>query len=154
MSAQNVTLIGNLTRDIELRYTSGARPVASTGLAVGHRYQQNGEWVEKTTFFNLTIWGELGENVAASLSKGNRVVCTGRVEIREYEHQGVKRTAVDFIVDELAPSLRWARAVVDRTTRTETSTNTAAPTNSEQLVPAGAPSRPGYDPVYGDEEPF
>ena len=59
-----VTLVGNLTRDPELRFTQGGQAVASFGLAVNRRYQQNGEWQEKTSFFNIIAWGQLGENAA------------------------------------------------------------------------------------------
>ena len=73
-SENSVTLVGNATRDPELRYTTGGRGVASFGLAVNRRYQQNGEWQEQTSFFNVTAWGELGENAAASLTKGSRII--------------------------------------------------------------------------------
>src|SRR5690606_25137354 len=77
MATNSVTLIGNLTRDPELRYTTGGRGVASFGLAVNRRYQQNNEWVEQTSFFNVVCWGDLGENVAATLTKGSRTIVTG-----------------------------------------------------------------------------
>ena len=77
-SENSVTLVGNITRDPELRYTTGGRGVASFGLAVNRRYQQNGEWQEDTSFFNVVAWGDLGENAAASLNKGHRIVVTGR----------------------------------------------------------------------------
>ena len=73
-----VTLTGNLTKDPELRYTTGGRGVASFGLAVNRRYQVNGEWQEQVSFFNVVAWADLGENAAASLHKGNRVMVTGR----------------------------------------------------------------------------
>ena len=68
MADNTITLVGNLTRDPELRYTSGGRGVASFGVAVNRRYQVNGEWQEQTSFFNVVAWGTLGENAAASLS--------------------------------------------------------------------------------------
>ena len=85
MSTNSVTLIGNLTRDPELRFTTGGRGVASFGLAVNRRYQQNGEWQEQTSFFNVVCWGDLGENAATSLTKGSRVIVTGRLEQRSWE---------------------------------------------------------------------
>ena len=69
MADNTVTLVGNVTRDPELRYTSGGRGVASFGLAVNRRYQSNGEWQEQTSFFNVVAWGTLGENAAASLTR-------------------------------------------------------------------------------------
>ena len=96
MADNTVTLVGNVTRDPELRYTSGGRGVASFGLAVNRRYQVNGEWQEQTSFFNVVAWGTLGENAAASLHKGTRVVVFGRLEQRSWETQdGEKRTVVE-----------------------------------------------------------
>ena len=119
MAENNVTIVGNLTSEPELRFTAGGKGVTSFGVAVNHRYQVNGEWQEKTSFFNVTAWDQLGENAAASLSKGTRVIVNGRLEVREYEtREGEKRTSVDIVADEIGPSLRWARAAIERTTRT------------------------------------
>ena len=119
MADNTVTLVGNVTRDPELRYTSGGRGVASFGLAVNRRYQVNGEWQEQTSFFNVVAWGTLGENAAACVTKGTRIVVFGRLEQRSWETQeGEKRTVVEVIADELGPSLRWAQAQVEKTSRT------------------------------------
>ena len=75
MADNTVTVVGNVPRP-ELRYTTGGRGVASFGLAVNRRYQVNGEWQEQTSFFNVVAWGTLGENAAASVTKGTRVVVT------------------------------------------------------------------------------
>jgi single-strand DNA-binding protein len=108
-NSNSITLVGNLTRDPELRYTTGGRGVANFGLAVNRRYQVNGEWQEQTSFFNVVAWAELGENVAASLTKGSRAIVFGRLEQREYENrEGEKRTMVEVIADEVGPSLRRA----------------------------------------------
>ena len=108
-----VTLTGNLTKDPELRYTTGGRGVASFGLAVNRRYQVNGEWQEQVSFFNVVAWADLGENAAASLHKGNRVMVTGRLEQRSYDtREGEKRNITEVIADDLGPSLRWAQAQV------------------------------------------
>ena len=145
-SENSVTLVGNLTRDPELRYTTTGRGVASFGLAVNRRYQQNGEWQEQVSFFNVVAWGDLGENAAASLNKGNRVMVTGRLEQRQYEtREGEKRNVVEVIADELGPSLRWAQAQVERISRDAASGGGGAPSGGGNRAP---------DPVYGDEEPF
>ena len=147
-----VTIVGNLTRDPELRFTAGGKGVASFGVAVGRRFQQNGEWQEKTSFFNVTAWDTLGENVAASLTKGTRVLVTGRLEQREYEtKEGEKRNVVEIVADEIGPSLRWARAEVERIAR-DGGSNSGGGSSS-----GGGGSTSGSrapDPVYGDEEPF
>lgn len=145
MSDQQITLVGNITRDMELRFTTGGQAVANGSLATNRRFQKDGEWVEADpTFWNLTIWGKLGQNASASLQKGQRVIVTGRLDQWSYEDkEGQKRTAYDFVVDEIGPSLKWATAEVAKTERT-------TPSNQ----PRPAPSSGSHDPVYGDEEPF
>ena len=141
MADNTITLVGNA----ELRFTANGRAVASFGIAVGRRYQVNGEWQEQTSYFNVTAWGDLGENAAASLSKGTRIVVTGRLEQREYTtREGDKRTAIDVIADELGPSLRWATAQVERTARKEGGAKKT-----------GGGTNPGNDaPPFEGEEPF
>jgi single-strand DNA-binding protein len=148
-SENSVTLVGNLTRDPELRYTTGGRGVASFGLAVNRRYQVNGEWQEQVSFFNVVAWGDLGENAAASLTKGNRAIVTGRLEQRSYETKdGEKRSVTEVVADELGPSLRWAQAQVERISRDSAEGGSGGGGGG-----GGAASR-APDPIYGDEEPF
>jgi single-strand DNA-binding protein len=143
-----VTLVGNLTRDPELRYTTGGRGVASFGLAVNRRWQQNGEWQEAVSFFNIVAWAELGENAAASLTKGSRCMVTGRLEQRSYDNrEGQKVNITEVIADDLGPSLRWAQAQVERISR-----DSAGGGSSSGSGGGSAAAAP--DPVYGDEEPF
>ena len=152
MADSNVTIVGNLTRDPELRFTAGGKGVASFGVAVNRRYQVNGEWQEKVSFFNVTAWDSLGENAAASLTKGTRIMVTGRLEQREYEtKEGEKRNVVEIVADELGPSLRWARAEVERTQRTGPD---GTPSGGARPAAAAAAGGRTADPVYGDEEPF
>jgi single-strand DNA-binding protein len=151
MATNTITLIGNLTRDPELRYTAGGRGVASFGLAVNRRYQVNGEWQEQVSYFNIVCWADLGENVAATMTKGNRCIVTGRIEQRDYETQaGEKRTVFEVVADEVGPSLRWATARIERTERTDGGfSGGSTPTRS-----GGGGGGAQTDPVYGDEEPF
>lgn len=140
-----VTLVGNATRDPELRYTTGGRGVASFGIAVNRRYQTNGEWQEQVSFFDVSAWGTLAENVAASVLKGTRVIVTGRLEQRSWEDKdGGTRSKVEIIADSIGPDLRWAQATVQRTERRDDSGGGAAP---QRPVPGGGAP-------YGDEEPF
>ena len=148
MADNTITVVGNITRDPELRFTAGGKGVASFGIAVNRRYQVNGEWQEKVSFFNVVAWDSLGENAAASLSKGSRVIVTGRLEQRDYEtKEGEKRSVVEIVADEVGPSLRWARAEVERTQRSGgdgASGGGSSPSGSARAA----------DPIYGDEEPF
>ncbi len=149
MADSTVTLVGNLTRDPELRFTQGGRAVATLGMAVSRRYQVNNEWQEQTSFFNVVCWGTLGENAAASLAKGTRIMVTGRLEQRSYETQdGDKRSIVEVVADEIGPSLRWATAQVERTAR-------SGPDGGGGGAAAAGGGKPiPNDPGYGDEEPF
>ena len=152
MADSTVTIVGNITRDPELRFTAGGKGIASFGLAVNRRWQQNGEWQEKVSFFNVTAWDTLGENIAASLTKGTRVIVTGRLEQREYEtKEGEKRNVVEIVADEIGPSLRWARAEVERVAR-DGGVNSGGSSNSGGGGSSSGSRAP--DPVYGDEEPF
>ena len=144
-SENTVTLVGNITKDPDLRYTTGGRGVASFGLAVNRRWQSNGEWTEQTSFFNVVAWADLGENAAASLPKGSRVIVTGRLEQRSYEdREGVKRSVTEVIADEIGPSLRWATCQIERIEREKGETR---PEN------ARSPSKEEAAPLP-DEEPF
>ena len=148
-SENSVTLVGNLTKDPELRYTATGRGVASFGLAVNRRYQQNGEWQEQVSFFNVVAWGDLGENAAASLNKGNRIVVTGRLEQRSYDtKEGEKRSITEVVADELGPSLRWAQVQIERISRDSADGGSGGGSSSG----GGGARTP--DPIYGDEEPF
>ncbi len=150
MASNSITLTGNLTRDPELRFTTGGRGVASFGLAVNRRYQVNGEWQEQVSFFNIVCWGDLGENVAATLTKGSRCIVSGRLEQRSWEtNDGEKRSVVEVIADEVGPSLRWATAQVERTER---SGDFGGGSGGSSGGSTGGGRSP--DPVYGDEEPF
>ena len=155
MADSTVTLVGNLTRDPELRFTTGGRGQASFGLAVSRRYQVNNEWQEQTSFFNIVAWGTLGENIAASLTKGTRVIVTGRLEQRSYEtKEGEKRSVVEVIADEIGPSLRWARAEVERVAREGGTGGGNFGGNGGGGGGGGGGGNRVPDPVYGDEEPF
>ena len=96
-----VVLVGNLTRDPELRHTPSGTPVCSLRVAVNtRRKDETGQWVDKPNYFDVTVWGQQGENCAQYLSKGRPVAIDGRLEWREWEAQdGTKRQAVEVIAD-------------------------------------------------------
>ncbi len=118
-SDNSITLVGNLTRDPEMRFTPSGAANCRLGIAVNRRWRgQDGEWQEQVSFFNIVCWREMAENVSASLRKGNRVVVAGRLEQRSWEtEQGEKRSVVEVVADEIGPSLRWASADVTRNER-------------------------------------
>ena len=132
MSAGNsITIIGN----------ASGQGVASFGLAVNRRWQnrQTNEWEEAVSFFDVVAWGSLGENVAESVTKGTRLIVTGRLDQRSWESDsGEKRSKVEIVADEIGPSLRWATAEVSKNER-----------RSEGAPQQGTKRAPSHD-----EEPF
>ena len=120
MPDNTVTLVGNVTRDPEMRYTAGGAANATFGLAVNRRWQNRTtqEWEERTSFFNVVCWREMAENVCESIGKGARVVVSGRLEQRSWETEnGEKRSVVEVVADEIGPSLRWATAQITKNDR-------------------------------------
>ncbi|MGH9180284.1 MAG: single-stranded DNA-binding protein, partial [Acidimicrobiales bacterium] len=119
-NGNSVTLVGNITRDPELRFTPTGQATATFGLAVNRRWQdrQSGEWQEVTSFFDVVCWREMAENVSESLQKGARVVVTGRLEQRSWETpEGDRRSKIEVVADEVGPSLRWATAEIRKNDR-------------------------------------
>lgn len=109
----NVTVVGNATRDPELRFTPSGQAVASFGLAVNRRWQNKAtnDWEEAVSFFDVTCWAQMAENVAESIQKGTRVLVTGRLDQRSWEtEQGDKRSKVEIVADEIAEPALGHRA--------------------------------------------
>jgi single-strand DNA-binding protein len=153
MADNTVTVIGNVTRDPELRFTPSGQAIATFGLAVNRRWQnrQTQEWEEQVSFFDITCWAQLGQNVADTLVKGSRAIITGRLEQRSWEtDQGDKRSKVEIIADEVGPSLRWATADITRNERREGGDAPAGGGGGSNR-PVANPAPAGYDPA---EEPF
>jgi single-strand DNA-binding protein len=148
MSTNNLTVIGNLVEDPELRFTPNGTAMAKVRLAVNRRYQdRNNEWQEDTSFFTGTCWRDMAENVAESLTKGMRVIVNGRLQQRSWETQeGEKRSVVEIDVQEIGPSVRWATATVTRTPRSG-----SGDWSGQQQQPAAPVARTDYGP---DEAPF
>ncbi len=118
--SNSTTITGNLTREPEIRYTKEGQATAQLGVAVNRRWQDRTtqEWQESTSFFDVICWRDLAENVALSLTKGMRVVVTGRLEHRSWEtDEGEHRSKVEIVADEIGPSLRFATADVQRSRR-------------------------------------
>jgi single-strand DNA-binding protein len=100
-SINRVVLVGNLTRDPELRHTPSGTPVCSLRIAVNaRRKDETGQWVDKPNYFSVTVWGQQGENCAQYLAKGRPVAVDGRLDWREWETQdGNKREAVEIVAE-------------------------------------------------------
>lgn len=148
----SVVLVGNVTRDPELRFTNTGQPTATFGLAVNRRWQnrQTQEWEEATSFFDIVCWREMAENVSESLARGARVIVSGRLEQRSWETpEGERRSRVEIIADELGPSLRWATAQVVKNERRGPAAEGASGGGSPSRAAAPVPA------AYSeDEEPF
>jgi single-strand DNA-binding protein len=115
VSDQALTIAGNLGEDPELRYTPNGAAVCNFDVAVSHRWNQDGEWKEQTLWMRVQAWRQLAENIAETCMKGTRVVVTGRLNKREWEtREGDKRSAVEIVADDVAVSLKWATAKVER----------------------------------------
>ncbi len=120
MNGNSVTVVGNITRDPELRFTASGQATASFGLAVNRVWndRQTNEKKEAVSFFDIVCWREMAENASESLSKGARVLVTGRLEQRSWETpEGEKRTVVEMQADEVGPSLKYATAQVTKAQR-------------------------------------
>jgi single-strand DNA-binding protein len=135
-----VTIVGNLTRDPELRFTR-ARPGHSKLRCRRQppRWQnrQTQQWEEATSFFDLVAWAGLGENVAQCLRRGDRIVVSGRLDQRSWENnEGGKRSKVEITANEIAPSLRWATVEITKNERRtpETVPAALAPTTKNPFV--------------------
>jgi single-strand DNA-binding protein len=160
-NGNNVSITGNLTRDPELRFTPSGQANTTFGVAVNRRWQnrQTQEWEEATSYFDVVCWQQLAENVAQSLSKGARVVVTGRLDQRSWENQeGERRSKVEITADEVAPSLRWATATITKNERRGPDSGYAA-TPGRQQPPAPPAAPAGGDGAGGgayqyEEEPF
>jgi single-strand DNA-binding protein len=116
-----ITLVGNLTNDPELRFTPSGAAVANFTVASTPRTfdRQSNEWKDgETLFMRCAVWREAAENIAESLTRGTRVVVTGRLQSRTFDtKEGEKRTVIEMQVDEVGPSLRYATAKVNKTSR-------------------------------------
>jgi single-strand DNA-binding protein len=165
-----ITVVGNLTADPELRYTQNGLPVANFTIASTPRNfdRQANEWKDgEALFLRASVWREFAEHVAGSLTKGSRVIATGRLKQRSYEtREGEKRTAIELEIDEIGPSLRYATAQVTRAaggggggqSRAQVSDEPWSTPGSQQSG-SSAGGNSGGDSwaapgAYGDDTPF
>ena len=152
-SLNQVILMGNLTRDPELRQTQSGQQVCSFSLALNRSYKdQNGEWQEATDYIDVVAWGPLGERVAQYMSKGRRALVQGRLQSRSWEQDGQKRSKVEVLANDVTFLDSRGGESGD------------AGSNGTAGTPAPKPSKPnnkdvviediGDDPINLDDIPF
>jgi len=149
----NITILGNITRDPELRFTPSGTAVANFGLAVNRNVQNknSGEWETQVDFFNVTAWYKLAENCAESLSKGDRVLVSGRLSQDSWESKdGQKRSTVKIIANVIAPSLEFASCRLEKNPRAEEGVSSGSV--SGEGVSGGSVSGEGASGKGGIEE--
>jgi single-strand DNA-binding protein len=153
-----ITVVGNLTGDPELRFIqSGAAVVNFTVASTPRTFdRQSNEWKDgETLFMRCSLWREAAENVAESLTKGTRVIVTGRLVSRSWEANGEKRTVTEMQVDEVGPSLRYATAKVNRTQRSGGNGGGGFSQGGGSSSPAGGSDNdPWASAPASDEPPF
>ena len=159
-----ITVVGNLTADPELRFTPSGAAVANFTVASTPRIydRQSGEWKDgEALFLRCNIWREAAENVAESLTRGSRVIVTGRLKQRSFEtREGEKRTVVEVEVDEIGPSLRYASAKVNKTQRGSaggfgsSGSSSSGNTQGDDPWSSAQPSSGGSSEGFSDEPPF
>lgn len=162
-----MTVIGNLTADPELRFTPAGAAVANFTVASTPRTfdRQSNEWKDgDALFMRCNIWREAAENVAESLTRGSRVIVTGRLKQRSYEtREGEKRTVIELEVDEIGPSLKYSTAKLTKTSRGSNGGGNSNGSNASQprskSAPAddpwgAAPANAGFGGRSDDEPPF
>ncbi len=144
MTSENqVTVVGNLTDDPELRYTPNGAAVCKFRIAVNRRIQDGqGNWKDgEASYFSVNCWRGLGENAAETLTRGTRVIVAGRLQYRSWENQeGEKRSAIEIEADEVGPSLKWATAKIERQTRSSSATS-GSDWGERVAAPVGAPDQ-------------
>lgn len=150
-------IVGNMTADPELRYTQNGLAVAGFSIAVNDRKfnRQTNEWEDgETTFVRCSVWREMAEYVTQSLTKGTRVMVSGKVELKEFEtRDGAKGSSLEMTVDDIGPSLKYATAQVLRAVKPQG----GAPGGPQGGPPAGygqqTPARGGQTPPRGPAQP-
>ena len=154
----NVTVVGNMTNDPELRFTPSGAAVASFTIATNSRYldKTTNEWKDgDPTYLRCSVWRQYAENVAESLTKGTRVIVSGKLKQRSYEtREGEKRTVMEVEVEDVGPALRYATAKVNRVQRSDGGFNSGASSGGGSSAPADDPWATNAPAANFDEPPF
>ena len=148
MPDNSITVVGNVTRDPELKFLNSGQAAVRLSIAVNRRWmnKQTNDWEERVSYFEVQAYGQLAENVANSVTRGARVLVTGRLEQHSWDTpEGEKRSAIEINADEIASSLRYATTVITKNPRAE---------GSNFQPRAAAPVAAGTPNYAFDEEPF
>lgn len=154
-----ITVVGNLTADPELRYTQNGLPVANFTIASTPRTfdRASNEWKDgDALFLRASVWRDFAEHVAGSLTKGSRVIATGRLRQRSYQdREGNNRTSIELEIDEIGPSLRYATAQVTRAASSGGGQARAQVSEEPWSTPGSSTTDAWAAPgAYGDDTPF
>jgi single-strand DNA-binding protein len=142
MSDSPTTIVGNVTRDPELKFLTSGQAAVQFGVAVNRRYQKDNEWVEETSFFDVVAYGSLAENLATSLHQGARALVHGRLQQRSWETQeGEKRSKIELVAEAAGPELKWATADITKNERrSEGNGNASRPKATASAAKKAAPT--------------
>lgn len=148
-------LIGNLAGDPELKFLQSGAAVCNFVVASTPRVKKGDSFEDgETMWVRCAAWRQLGENCAESLSKGSRVLISGRLRVRSYEKDGVQRTSIEMDVDAIGPELRFATASVNKVSRGQSSGDWGRGQDAAAADPWGSAPPAGSGPAGDDEPPF
>lgn len=134
MSTSNITIVGNLTGDPEMRFTDGGSGKINFSMAVDRNWKVGDEWKTETSFFNVIAWDPVASEAARLLAKGARVMVNGRLQQRSYEKDGQKRSIVEVVADEVALSVRNVESYERRTREHREESRSSAPAAPKRTV--------------------
>ena len=149
-SYNRVVLVGNLTRDVELRFTPQGTAVTDISLAVNERVKRNDQWVEEANFFDVTLWGRTAEVAGEYLSKGSSILIEGRLKLDRWEQEGQKRSKIKIVGEKMQMlGSRGGGGGSSSSNAQQSSPSNQQPQNSET-----SQSTPAQGPPPADEVPF
>jgi single-strand DNA-binding protein len=153
-SFNRVVLVGNLTRDVELRYTPQGTAVTDVGLAVNERVKRNDQWVDEANFFDVTMWGRLAEIAGEYLSKGSSVLIEGRLKQDSWEQDGKKRSKVKVVAEKMQMLGGRGGGGGQNQSNAQSSNNQSQPNNSNSQTAEAPQSFSTQSAPPSDEVPF
>jgi single-strand DNA-binding protein len=156
MSDNNITIVGNLTKDPELKYGENGTAYLLYSIAVNRgKKNAQGEWENVAHYFDCVSYGDLAENIANTFSKGNRLIVSGNLQQRNWETpEGQRRSSVQILADEVGASVRWATALVTKTERPDAGQFNRQQARSSAPQRETVPATSSSEQYSFEEEPF